>query len=311
MASAPAHPIPKLAPEVVSSEEEPAEESEESEVEGSDEESEEEVDDGADADADSDADDEDDGDEEEEEEATEPVMGRQFEHVSLKPEDFVLEEEESRAWSRLPPGEKPTLVHIDGRKGAAFASVPFNSEDFDIVSAGDDEVEALDNGTLSPVTHFLDYWCGAETTGDASDQQEQALLDIILITDESDRDDDSDDDYNYEADVAAGRPKVDATSSKRRGSRKRQRAMSVTSTSAPNSAPNSAPEDGNEDNCFLCDEDGLLVCCDRCPRAYHGECAGLKMDAYGDPIVPEGEWLCPDCEDEADELVSVCVCVLY
>ena len=32
--------------------------------------------------------------------------------------------------------------------------------------------------------------------------------------------------------------------------------------------------DGNEDVCGACTEVGDLICCERCPAAYHAECAG-------------------------------------
>ena len=48
-------------------------------------------------------------------------------------------------------------------------------------------------------------------------------------------------------------------------------------------------DDPNEDVCGECGlENGELVCCDRCPKAYHASCIGLEE-------IPEGEWLCPKC----------------
>ncbi|XP_023738116.1 DDT domain-containing protein PTM [Lactuca sativa] len=49
-------------------------------------------------------------------------------------------------------------------------------------------------------------------------------------------------------------------------------------------------EDGNVDECRLCGMDGILVCCDGCPLAYHSRCIGImKM------FMPEGAWYCPEC----------------
>lgn len=44
----------------------------------------------------------------------------------------------------------------------------------------------------------------------------------------------------------------------------------------------------NEDLCGICDEDGDLICCDACPKAYHLQCVMLHS-------VPEGDWFCHDC----------------
>ncbi|CAN6452321.1 unnamed protein product [Victoria cruziana] len=48
--------------------------------------------------------------------------------------------------------------------------------------------------------------------------------------------------------------------------------------------------DGNSDECCLCGMDGMLVCCDGCPSAYHSRCVGINK-AY----LPEGSWFCPEC----------------
>lgn len=37
-------------------------------------------------------------------------------------------------------------------------------------------------------------------------------------------------------------------------------------------------QDGNEDLCGACKGLGTLICCERCPAAFHAECAG-----YGEP----------------------------
>ncbi|XP_068318646.1 uncharacterized protein [Pyrus communis] len=50
--------------------------------------------------------------------------------------------------------------------------------------------------------------------------------------------------------------------------------------------------DGNDDMCSVCGHDtGDLIFCDGCPRAYHSACLDL-------PLVPQGDWHCPDCRDK-------------
>ncbi|CAL0329043.1 unnamed protein product [Lupinus luteus] len=50
-------------------------------------------------------------------------------------------------------------------------------------------------------------------------------------------------------------------------------------------------DDRNGDECRLCGMDGILLCCDGCPSAYHSRCIGvLKM------YIPEGTWYCPECK---------------
>ena len=48
-------------------------------------------------------------------------------------------------------------------------------------------------------------------------------------------------------------------------------------------------DDGNLEYCAKCrEEEGELLCCDRCPLSFHIECVGLRE-------VPEGEYFCGDC----------------
>lgn len=51
-------------------------------------------------------------------------------------------------------------------------------------------------------------------------------------------------------------------------------------------------EDGYGDECRLCGMDGVLVCCDGCPSAYHSRCLGLNK-------MPNGSWHCPECKVNA------------
>jgi PHD-finger len=50
-------------------------------------------------------------------------------------------------------------------------------------------------------------------------------------------------------------------------------------------------DDGNADMCVLCGLGGNLLCCDGCPGAYHLRCIGESNRS-----IPEGEWLCPECQ---------------
>ncbi|MBA0555887.1 hypothetical protein Golob_026037 [Gossypium lobatum] len=57
--------------------------------------------------------------------------------------------------------------------------------------------------------------------------------------------------------------------------------------------PTSAKKDdlnphGSDDVCSACCDGGELICCDRCPSAFHVNCVGLKE-------VPDGDWFCPSC----------------
>lgn len=48
--------------------------------------------------------------------------------------------------------------------------------------------------------------------------------------------------------------------------------------------------DRNGDECRLCGMDGMLLCCDGCPSAYHSRCIGvMKM------FIPDGPWYCSEC----------------
>ncbi|KAJ3671349.1 hypothetical protein LUZ60_007428 [Juncus effusus] len=51
--------------------------------------------------------------------------------------------------------------------------------------------------------------------------------------------------------------------------------------------------DGNSDECRICNMDGMLICCDSCPWAYHSRCIGLNK-----AFLPDGQWFCPECSIE-------------
>ncbi|KAF5744808.1 hypothetical protein HS088_TW07G00388 [Tripterygium wilfordii] len=49
--------------------------------------------------------------------------------------------------------------------------------------------------------------------------------------------------------------------------------------------------DKNSDECRLCGMDGMLLCCDGCPSAYHFRCINV-----GKSSIREGRWYCPECK---------------
>ena len=49
-------------------------------------------------------------------------------------------------------------------------------------------------------------------------------------------------------------------------------------------------EGEHADYCFLCKDGGELLCCDRCPLAYHLSCLIPPLKE-----IPTGEWACPRC----------------
>ncbi|KAF6134386.1 hypothetical protein GIB67_005778 [Kingdonia uniflora] len=46
----------------------------------------------------------------------------------------------------------------------------------------------------------------------------------------------------------------------------------------------------NDDLCGICADDGDLLLCDGCPRAFHKDCVGLSS-------IPEGKWFCHCCQN--------------
>ncbi|XP_050409401.1 PHD finger protein 12 [Patella vulgata] len=63
----------------------------------------------------------------------------------------------------------------------------------------------------------------------------------------------------------------------------------------------------NHDCCDSCKEGGDLLCCDRCPAAFHLQCHDPPLD---EDDLPPGEWLCHRCrvtpETKDDETASNC-----
>lgn len=58
-------------------------------------------------------------------------------------------------------------------------------------------------------------------------------------------------------------------------------------------------QDGNSDECIICRMDGMLICCDGCPWAYHSRCIGLNKAS-----LPQGQWFCPECVIDKHGLTS-------
>jgi len=50
------------------------------------------------------------------------------------------------------------------------------------------------------------------------------------------------------------------------------------------------------DECFVCDDGGVLIYCDKCNKAYHLECLNPKLDS-----IPEDRWYCPECTNVEEE----------
>ncbi|EDV22608.1 uncharacterized protein TRIADDRAFT_59019 [Trichoplax adhaerens] len=51
----------------------------------------------------------------------------------------------------------------------------------------------------------------------------------------------------------------------------------------------------NNDTCDSCNEGGDLLCCERCPSAFHLHCCDPPLDEDG---IPAGEWICKKCKAE-------------
>ena len=74
----------------------------------------------------------------------------------------------------------------------------------------------------------------------------------------------------------------------------------------------SVADDHNDDICDICEDGGLLIVCDRCPRAYHRECIGADDDENSDD---DDDWDCtvrktPVCLSHLHGLLGACQHIL-
>jgi hypothetical protein len=60
-------------------------------------------------------------------------------------------------------------------------------------------------------------------------------------------------------------------------------------------------EDGSVDFCNVCNKVGNLICCDFCPRAYHGECIPCESRPPQESVEMV-KWECPRCHQEKTEV---------
>jgi hypothetical protein len=51
----------------------------------------------------------------------------------------------------------------------------------------------------------------------------------------------------------------------------------------------------NEDECYLCEDFGVVICCDLCSKVAHLHCLGLES-------VPAGDWKCPSCQEDQENI---------
>lgn len=79
---------------------------------------------------------------------------------------------------------------------------------------------------------------------------------------------------------------------------------------APNcqSCKDNPNEDCKECGCNICagkhDENELLLC-DECDYAYHMTCLNPPLK-----VIPEDDWYCPECKNDENEIVKVCIYLL-
>ncbi|KAL3799489.1 hypothetical protein ACHAW5_009323, partial [Stephanodiscus triporus] len=57
-------------------------------------------------------------------------------------------------------------------------------------------------------------------------------------------------------------------------------------------------DDPNEDECAICGDGGVLICCDGCSNAYHSRCLQIRPESLPDP------WHCPRCCFKEEESVD-------
>eukprot|EP00118_Oscarella_pearsei_P003765 m.15666 g.15666 ORF g.15666 m.15666 type:complete len:366 (+) comp26492_c0_seq3:151-1248(+) len=93
---------------------------------------------------------------------------------------------------------------------------------------------------------------------------------------------------------------------------KRSSALSSSSSSAtattaiihdkgPTPAQRRYGRTSNHDRCDSCSEGGDLICCDRCPAAFHLYCCEPPLDPDN---LPSGEWLCRKCDPPSSDVTA-------
>jgi hypothetical protein len=113
--------------------------------------------------------------------------------------------------------------------------------------------------------------------------------------------------------IFCAQPMDDSSSAGKRGRQKSAKAssnvekfvdddMAVEVDQDPNSSHSSSEgdyEDSSDENdsegehadyCYQCHDGGQLLCCDKCPKAYHLQCLYPPLKS-----IPDGTWHCPRC----------------
>ena len=52
----------------------------------------------------------------------------------------------------------------------------------------------------------------------------------------------------------------------------------------------------HDDACFVCGHGGEVMLCDHCDHVYHLRCLSPPLS-----VVPDGEWICPQCANVNDD----------
>ncbi|KAL9184927.1 hypothetical protein ACHAXT_002704 [Thalassiosira profunda] len=66
------------------------------------------------------------------------------------------------------------------------------------------------------------------------------------------------------------------------------------------SVPEDGSDDGNSSHCIVCFEGGNIVCCSRCPRAYHPKCLAKDGHTAVNIDLLPNDWQCNRCKKDAD-----------
>ncbi|GMR60998.1 hypothetical protein PMAYCL1PPCAC_31193, partial [Pristionchus mayeri] len=116
----------------------------------------------------------------------------------------------------------------------------------------------------------------------------------------SDDDDNSDDEFEsrlkafdqqLDKEDEEKEEKKAARAASRAASKKAQLEKVAEARKAKKAAKKGDEEDDHQDFCEVCQQGGEIILCDTCPRAYHLVCVDPDMEE-----APEGIWSCPHCE---------------